>query len=360
MTAATATVPAGARPFTRTERNWLLAFAIVVASGVLFWALWFLEQGAGRTVREQAFVFHPIETPMRMVGLAHFLVAILFLTTSRAMARPSSWAWLAGLLLLGYVLCELFADAGGIKALLPRALFFVYFLLHEFRDQAFFYEANGDLPSGPDRARVKRDVLGLPLLALGLIGAVFMAGAGLRLGGARRYTETLLGWAPDALVPVLGLLPIALLVLATHLWRRAIERRYAGGVRAFLRTHRPMLLVYGGILGVLALDLLINRRAYAIVTLHVAAWYVFVLAGYARRPAPQPRPAPMTWRWMRTTRAGFNTLHLGLLALVIAAALVWAYGYRNDAGLTAMNVLLSKDAFPYWTIMHVTVSWMPR
>jgi hypothetical protein len=297
---------------------------------------------------------------MRLVGLAHFLVAILFMTTSRAMARPSSWAWLVGLLALGYVLCDLFADAGGVKALVPRGLFFVYFLLHEFRDQAFFYEANGDLRAAADRARVKRDVLGLPLLALGLIGAVFVAGAGLRWGGARRYTDTLLGWAPDALVPVLGLLPMALLIVGARLWRRRIERRYAGGLRAFLREHRPMLLVYGGILGVLLLDLVLNGRAYAIVTLHVAAWYVFVSAGYARRPVPAPTPAPMTWRWMRATPAGFHTLHLGLLALVTAAALVWAYGFRNDSTLGALHAVLSKDAFPYWTIMHVTVSWMPR
>jgi hypothetical protein len=348
------------RPLTVTERNWLTAFWIVVGSGALFWGLWWLERGAGPVSREQAFVYHPIETPMRFVGLAHFLVAILFMTTSRAMARPSSWLWLAGLLALGYGLCRAFSAAGGVSEAVPRALFFTYFLLHEFRDQAYFYEANGDLPAGPERARVKRDVLFVPLLALGLIFAVFLAGAGLRLGGARRYTDTLLGWAPDAFVPVLGLLPIALLALAVRLWRRRIERRYEGGLRAFLRTHRPMLFVYGGILAVLALDLLINRRAYAIVTLHVAAWYVFVLAGFARRTAPTPAPAPMTWRWMRSTRAGFNTLHLGLLGLVVAAALVWAYGFRNDAALGAMNVVLSKDAFPYWTIMHVTVSWIPR
>ena len=73
-----------------------------------------------------------------------------------------------------------------------------------------------------------------------------------------------------------------------------------------------------------------------------------------------PPPAPLTWRWVRATPTGFRWLHLGLLAAVIVAAIVWAYGFRNDASLTAMDVVLSRDAFPYWTIMHVTVSWVPR
>ena len=361
MTSAHA-LPATLAPggLTTTERNWLRALAIVVGSVVLFWGLHLVEVAAGRTVREEAFVYHPAETPMRMVGLAHFLVAILFMTTSRAMKTPSSWLWLVGLLGLGYVLCRLFEEAGGVKAAIPKALFFTYFLVHDFRDQAFFYEANGDLARGPDARQTRRDLLGIPLLALGLILGVFFVGAGLRIGGARRYTDELLGWAPQALIPVLGLVPMALVGLFFLRWRAGIERRHAGGLKAFLRTHRPMLLVYGGILAVLLFDILVNRRAYAIVTLHVAAWYVFVLAGFARRPAPSPAPPAPSWRWMRSTAPGFNLLHLGLLALVIVAALVWAYGFRNDATLTAMDVVLSKDAFPYWTIMHVTVSWMPR
>lgn len=359
MTAALAITPP-ARGLTVTERNWLRALAIVVASILLFHGIEWLERTAGQPSREAGFVYHPAETPMRMVGLAHFLVAILFMSTSRAMQRPASWGWLAGLLALGAGLCWMFDDAGGVKAAIPKALFFTYFLVHEFRDQAFFYEANGDLPRGGDAARTRRDLLGIPLLALGVVLAVFSVGAGFRIGGARRYTDQLLGWAPESLVPVIGLLPLALVMLGFARWRAGIERHHEGGLRAFLRTHRPMLVVYGGILAVLLFDILVNRRAYAIVTLHVAAWYVFVLAGQARRPAPSPPPQAFSWSWMRSTPAGFNTLHLGLLGLVMAAALVWAYGFGNDPALSAFHLVLGKDAFPYWTIMHVTVSWMPR
>ena len=31
-----------------------------------------------------------------------------------------------------------------------------------------------------------------------------------------------------------------------------------------------------------------------------------------------------------------------------------------DAALSAFYVTLSRDAFPFWTIMHVTLSWLPR
>jgi hypothetical protein len=160
--------------------------------------------------------------------------------------------------------------------------------------------------------------------------------------------------------PWVSVLPLLYVLFAAARWHRRIDRTHAGGVRAFLRTHRPMLLVYGGILAVLALDIVVNRRAYAIVTLHVAAWYVFVLASYRRRPAPTPAPQPPTWRWVRSTPSGFNAFHLGVLALVIVGAVVWAYGFRNDAALTAMNVVFSREAFPYWTIMHITISWLPR
>ena len=64
--------------------------------------------------------------------------------------------------------------------------------------------------------------------------------------------------------------------------------------------------------------------------------------------------------WVRTTQTGFQTLHLGLLVVLMAIGVVWAYAFHNDAAHHAMWVLVSRDAFPYWTIMHVTVSFTPR
>ena len=360
MEAAAQALTAPRRPLTTTERNWLKALAIVVGSALLFFALQALEKRVGHADRAEAVVSHPLETPMRLMALAHFLVAIAFVTTSKAMRSASSWAWMVGLAAAGVGLCLLFGQAGGLNDRFARAVFYAYFLFHEFRDQAFFYEANGDIPRMGEPKQTRRDLLGIPWLTLGLIVSLFLAAAGLRLGGARRYEASFWGWVPETFRPFVALLPLLLVVVAAVRWHRRIARTHPGGMRAFLRTHRPMLLVFGGIVAVLLLDILVTHRAYAIVSLHVTAWYVFVIASFRRRPSPTPAPAPATWRWVRTTRSGFNVFHLGVLSLLIVGALVWAYGFRNDAALSAMNVVLSREAFPYWTIMHVTISWLPR
>ena len=95
-------------------------------------------------------------------------------------------------------------------------------------------------------------------------------------------------------------------------------------------------------------------------TLHVAAWYVFVIHQFSKRPAPDPAPRKFGWKWMRTTRPGFEFLHIGLLVAVLIAAGVWAYGFNNSPSQPMLAAFLSRDAFPIWTIFHVTTSFAPR
>jgi hypothetical protein len=68
----------------------------------------------------------------------------------------------------------------------------------------------------------------------------------------------------------------------------------------------------------------------------------------------------MTWSWLRGTRRGFNLLHAGLALALVGAGVWWAYGFGNDPGVRPLHLLLSREAFPYWTIMHVSVSFVPR
>lgn len=364
MPAGALTLPGAPRPLTRTERNWLVSVGIVVGAALLFLALHAVERALGRRERSEALVYHPVETSMRLIALAHIVLGTLFLATSRAMQRPYAWPGLGLLAALGVGLCLAYGGAEGRGAALARALFYAYFLAHEFRDQTFFYRANGDCPGavGGPRAGdpVARDLLRVPVLLVAFLAALFVAGAGLRVGNPRRYTEALLGWAPDALVPVLGFVPLLAVSVAAFAFRRRLDREHEGGAGGFLRLHRPILLVYAGILGVLLLDILISGRAYAIVTLHVASWYVFTAHQLRTRPAPVPAPRPLTWRWMRSTPRGFDVLHIGLVLLTLVGAWVWAYGFRNDPTLAAFYVVLSRDAFPFWTIMHVSLSWLPR
>jgi hypothetical protein len=349
----------GARAFTTTERNWLLALAIVVGSGLLFGLVLAVEQCVSGAPREERLVWHGAETSMRFLALSHFLVAALYSLTSRRMRGAKPWGWWFGLLGLGVLLCVGFSRLGALGSPVAAALFYAYFLVHEFRDEAMFYGAYGDAPAeAPSRSRWK-DVYVAPLLVLGLIAAVFVAGAAFRIGGARRYTDAAFGSTPEPVRWALGLVPAAAVAVAAFLWKRRYDATHPGGTGAFLRANRPIFFVFVGIFVVLLADIVVTGRVYAIVTLHVTVWYVFVLHQLRSRPPPEPPPRPFTWAWARTTPAGFNFVHLSVAALVIGAGALWAYGFRNDPGQDALRVLLSREAFPYWTVMHVTLSFVP-
>ena len=348
------------RPLTTTERNWLMGLALVVGSILLATAIQAVEIAGGRTVRGDRLIGNPVEASMRFFAMPHFLLAILFMTTSRGTRNAKAWTSMVALTALGVGLCFLFAQAGGRAAYLPNALFLGYFLVHEFRDQAFFYRVNGDVPPSPDAKAQRRDLLMVPVLGLLAIMAVFFFGAAFRIGGTRRYTESVYGSLDPTIRGVIGSLALLGLIAAIHMTRRSWDRRHEGGALGFLTRNRPIFVVFGGIMAVLILDIIINGRAYAIVTLHVATWYVFVMHGYSKRPAPDPTPKRFSWPWMRSTKNGFNALHTVLVVGIVLLAVLWAYGSRNSPDQASLWVLLSKDAFPYWTIMHVTISFTPR
>jgi hypothetical protein len=93
-----------------------------------------------------------------------------------------------------------------------------------------------------------------------------------------------------------------------------------------------------------------------IVCFHVAAWWVFTTRQLARRDrAAEPKGLA----WFRETQAGFQTLHLGLVVLIVAVAAVWAYAFDRSLA-NPLGWLVSQQAFPYWTIGHVTVSFVPK
>lgn len=356
------------RALTPTERNWLVSLAIVVGSGLLFGAYRYLEESFGLSDKRDRLVWNMWETSMRFLALSHFLVALVFTLSSRRMRTFSGWAWFLGLLGVGALVCWAFQALGGMDdryapnrgvAALLAVVFYGYFLVHEFRDQAFFYRANGDAPRSDGAREETRSLLMVPALVFGLIAATFLAAAAFEVGGARRYDQVF-----DPLTrPVraaLGVLPLVLVGAAAIAYKRRCDRLHEGGLWRFLGRNRPILLVYLGIYLVLMLGIALTGRVYAIVTLHVTAWYVFTVYQLARRPAPSPPPRPLTMPWMRSTVAGFNTLHLGLAAVVVGAAAFWAYALGNSYEHDAMRVLLSRESFPYWTILHVTVSFAPK
>jgi len=222
-----ATAP-GPRALTTTERNWLWALAIVVGSALCFWLLYAIEQRWGHAVREERLVWRGVETSMRYLALSHFIVAIIFMSTSRAMRRPSSWAWLAGLAVFGVGLSLAFASAGGIKMHVAAALFYTYLLVHEFRDQAFFYRVNGDAPTDADPRDLRKTLWTVPALVMGIIGTIFFAGAAFEIGDARRYTDAVFGDMAQTTRYVIGALPIAAMIVIAHVLRRKYAKTHRG------------------------------------------------------------------------------------------------------------------------------------
>src|SRR5262245_32102643 len=126
---------------------------------------------------------NPAELPMRLFGLPHFVVGTLFLFSSRRMKERGAAWWFIGLALAGTGLCWLFYTFGQGNVQLSNGrvefkfyplavlLFYFYFLIHGFRDEAFFYRAYGEMPK--DQAEThKRIMLVLQLLLLGLVIAL--------------------------------------------------------------------------------------------------------------------------------------------------------------------------------------------
>lgn len=351
-----ATLPLpGRRPLTVTERNGFWALLATLALFGVFYAIGRVERavdpGADRTSR---FVYEATETTTRLLAVAHTLVATLFLVTSSKVRSRRGAATFGGLALLSVALCFGFSALGGREGGIAMGLFAFYFLLHDLRDEAWFYGANGDAP--PEEAR--RAGLRLGGFVLGVLLATLALGVAI---GLRRPTRLLgvAGWSDAARIACAGGVALAALG-AAHLCLRAFGGGSVAGAKEGARRHRPLVVALGGVYAVFFGGIALTGRFYALVAMHVVIWYVFTLRRLATAPRPPVAPRPFTWRWMRSTAVGFNVLHLGIVGLLAAAGVVWAFAFGNDRALPGFRLLLARDAFPYWTLVHVTLSWMPR
>ncbi|MEE8169026.1 MAG: hypothetical protein V3T70_00630, partial [Phycisphaerae bacterium] len=149
--------------------------------------------------------------------------------------------------------------------------------------------------------------------------------------------------------------PIAAWALAGFVFLRQFAPECGGTVTAVVRTHAPLFRLFGGVVFVLGMAMVVAGRPYALILLHVSVWYVFSCYMFSKR-APA-KPLKGLWSWMRTTGAGFRVLHIGMALLLIAVGLVWTYAFGAGGWLW---YLLSPESFLYWTIMHITVSFVPR
>lgn len=303
---------------------------------------------------------NPAEAPMRLFGLPHILIGTAFLLTSRRMKGVSSFAWLLGLGAVGAGFCWLFhrygvqPDRFNPIALL---LFYFYFLIHGFRDEAFFYKAYGDMPKEA-QATHDRIMAVLQMLMLGLLVSLAIPAYVLFGDLFPEFRDPVLERIFPAHWPYLlrfasTFLPMcAITAFAMH----RIARQFPDGMAGLWRMHRPILIVFMISTGIILVALVSGPWTFNFVVLmHFVGWYLFGRRSLGMREPQQP-PAGI-WAWMRTTRAGFTVLHLGLAAIIVTLVATSHYAFGKSGPI---ELFFGSKSFYYWTIMHVTLSFFPR
>jgi hypothetical protein len=355
--------PRLAPPALRTLTVRQSATALVWTLGLvgLFAIWWVVERDVLGLGKYERLVNGAALVPMVFLGVPHFLIGFLFLATSRRMRSWRSVALLGGLVALGAGLCVLYGTAGAESAAnkLPVAAVTLYFIVHQLRDEAFFYRVSGDAPPDVGRDRTARFVDATTWVLVVVIGGLGVYAYDVHAHHKTPPREGPLDYVFPAEFGAAGrALAVAAVVLLLVRWRLARwARRETGGFLAAAGRHRPMAAVYGLLFLVVFTGAAIGSGALlaSIVLWHVIEWLLFATRQAAQAEAT--RPAPTTWLGRaKGTRRGFLALHLGLAAVVFLLMVVWAYGGRSSV----LTPVVSQNAFYYWTIMHVTVSFFPR
>jgi hypothetical protein len=319
----------------RTVRQFAAALALAVLAALTGCAVYLAEKRL--SPHGGGFARNPLEVMVRCLGLAHFLVGWLFLFTSPRLRNRQAVGRLLLCTLAGVALCALFAGLGSLRNPFLYLLFYGSFLFHEVRDEATLYQQCEGVRSS---AGVAPFSLAVALLFLTLLAA-----------GNSLFFTCFADGGPSAA----GLWLVTGAVAAACAWS---VRRFLvlsrGEVTRFLAEHRPLVVVYGCLLVILVLTAPVGSIGF-IVLLHVTRWLVFVHGGLRGRPAP---PARHLGAWLRSTPAGFLTLHLGLavvlLLLMTARVHVWGRAGFLSEGLAA-------GSFCYWALMHICMSfWSGR
>jgi len=294
-------------------------------------------------------------------GIAHFSIAFLFMWTDpRAANRESRKRILAALLIGASVCAVCLSIASAVPSFFLAGFVGLYFLTHEIRDEYFFSRTYRDVPEeGPGRDAVMRIIGGVISIAAA-IGWNYLFVKRTNRGGVKFLRPGIdlrdLGTMERL---TLWLVPVALFLLIAAALFVTTVRKSGRSPRQLWREYWPLITVYGGLALMLTADLRHQSTLYLVVLFHVAAWWVFttrrlVLSGRAGSPRE------LGWlTWFKRTQAGFQSLHIGLTLATVLLAVAWVYVFKKSPG-NALAWIVTPDAFSYWTIMHVTVSFVPK
>ncbi|THD71687.1 MAG: hypothetical protein E7813_05250 [Bradyrhizobium sp.] len=310
------------------------------------------------------------EMVMRYVTLPHYGIGFLFMAASARNRTVGRRASIAGLLVLGGLLCLGYAFLGtafsnemtGSKTMRfhwsetgasPLALYAIlfYFLAHELRDQAMFYVATDSSGVIADRPLFDRFVNWLIGLSIGTFATVIWSA--LVLG--QQSPALVLPELTGNLRAVIALAPVAFCVLGLGALARWYAHATGQTVKEMGDRHGPLIRVFVGVFLWISLGFALRLGIYLLILFHVVGWYVFTC--YKLKERGQASPAADWLTWTRTNLSGFRTLHVGLVVAFIAVGAVWTYGFEGHGPLW---YVLAPGAFLYWTITHITVSFLPR
>jgi len=341
-----------------TEGNFLKAMIGTALVVLIFWVGYCIERNVlNRHPESSRFIREASEAAMRYITIPHIIIGFLFMWSSPKNRTREKRLWVFGLLAIGAVLCTLYGLGGGRTNVVLYLSVYLYFLVHELRDEAMFYTVLGEAPTISDRATFDQMVKLLIGLTVFLLAASIWTLAPFGVYRSKGYGYSIV----DGALPIVAKIPLALgpLLLAVIGYHLAL-RRYATrlgyhGASELVRTHATLFKVLAGVVLVLALAMAIVQRPYSLILFHVVAWYIF--ASHQLKRHPHKTPPSNWWLWMRTTPAGFKTLHIGMVVVLMAIGLLWTLVLGQSPYL---KWLLAPESFLYWTIMHITVSFVPR
>ncbi len=320
-----------------------------------FTAVWLFEIYVLQNSRR--FIPNPAEFTSRVFGFSHHLVGLMFLMSSTKMRKLRGWAWLVGLLAVSSVISIFFYKFGGRLNPVMVILYFLFFMVHGYRDMVLFYK-----PATEDACleRLRSRILALiqVCLLIFLMNVLVPAYFFYRSLKPRSYSPELKAQI-DTLLPYLeGVLSLSWLLMPISLiriWR--LLRQFPEGARGFWKDNRPVLLVllYTSLI-ILASPLLGAWIFNLLILSHFVGWYFYASRRLAGLPRQSTREDGL-WRWFRGSVAGFQRLHLGTAAIILVLIFI---NYLLLSGTGIINTLFSANAFYYWTVIHVTISFAPR
>ncbi len=353
-----------------TRANFIKAVFWTAVIVFFFWCAYKVERDVlDRHPASDRFIREASEAAMRYITIPHIIIGFLFMVSSRNNQSRQKRLWVLGLLLAGAGLCTLYYGGGGRTDLVLSVGVYFYFLVHELRDEAMFYTVLGEAAPIHDKAAFRSFVRWMVALIVASLAAMVLTlapfGFYVKKMTASETGLASLGLAEtawfDGSLPmmwkvVLALIPGVVVALGYVYVLRRYSRVFGyADVKPFMEAHSKLFFVMFGVAAVLGLIILVTQRFYALILFHVVAWYVFASYQFAKNPPKSPPQG--WWTWMRSTATGFKTLHIGLAVLLMAIGLYWTLGLDQSP---ALYWLLAPESFLYWTIMHITVSFVPR